>query len=117
MGTRLTILDESGNILYYGSKLVGYEDSESLSCLKYLWDIRKDFLIKDRGYEDFDDFAISMECSPFTERVCKLSIPELKEFLEHYDNDLCIHERGYYIAEEVEKEIPADVEYVWLEWG
>lgn len=116
MGTRLTILDEQDNILYYGSKLVGYVESESLSCLRYLWDIRSDYL-NEHGYDSFKHFAGFLEYAPCIEKVCKLSIPELKEFLRLYDDDLAIHEREYAIAEEVEKAIPADVEYVWIEWG
>lgn len=115
MGTRLTIFDEQDNILFYGSKLVGYVDSESLSCLKYLWKIRSEHF-KEDGYDDFKDFAEHLEVAPCIEKVCKLSISELKEFLRLYDDDLVIHEREYFIAEEVEKEIPADVEYVWIEW-
>ena len=117
MGVRLTILDEQDNILFYGSKLFGYEASETLTSLKYLWDIKSDYLIKDRGYEDFDDFAISIEAYTYCDKLCKLSIPELKEFIKLYDEDLIRHDRDYSIAEEVEKAIPTNVEYVWLEWG
>lgn len=116
MGTRLTILDEQDNILYYGSKLVGYEDSERLSCLKYLWDIRSGDLIRG-GYYDFTYFAQCMEAMIVCDKLVKLSIPELKGFLRLYDDDLVIHGREYLIAEEVEEVIPADVEYVWIEWG
>lgn len=117
MGTRLTIKDEQDNILYYGSKLVGYVDAEELSCIKYLWDIRKNFLIKEFEVDSFADFADVFSWAHWVNKVCKLSISELKEFLKRYDEDLCVHEREYYIAEEVEKSIPADVKYVWIEWG
>ena len=117
MGTRLTILDEQDNILFYGSKLYGYEDSKRLSSLKYLWDIKSDYLIKERGYYDFEDFAVCMEVSTMCDKLCKLSITELKEFLKLYDDDLLTHGREYTITEAVEKEISSDVEYVWLEWG
>lgn len=118
MGVRLTILDEKDNMLFYGSKLYGYVDNlEQSKSLKYLWDIHSEFLIKERGYEDYEDFVICMEIVHWTEKVVKLSIPQLKEYLRLYDEDLKKWGREYTISDEVEKAIPADVEYVWLEWG
>lgn len=118
MGDRLTIRDEQDNMLYYGSKLYGYvDDLEESKSLKYLWDIKSDYLIKEHGYEDFEDFALSMNCYTYCDKLCKITIPQLKEFLRLYDEDLQMCGIPYVIAEEAEKEIPADVEYVWLEWG
>ena len=118
MGIRLTILDEKGKMLYYGSKLYGYVgDLEQSKSLKYLWDTCSEFLINERGYEDFEDFAICMEIVNWSEKVVKLSIPQLKEFLKFYDEELKKWGREYTISEEAAKSIPKDVEYVWLEWG
>jgi hypothetical protein len=118
MGVRLTILDENDNILYYGSKLYGYVDSlEQSKSLKYLWDNHSEFLIKERGFEDYEDFVLSMEIVYWTEKTVKLSIPQLKEYLKLYDEDLKTWGREYTISDEAEKEIPAGVESVWLEWG
>ena len=118
MGTRLTILDEQDNILFYGSKLYGYESNlEESKSLKYLWDTCSEFLIEERGYEDYEDFVICMEIVNWSEKVVKLSIEQLREFITLYDDDLKKWGREYTISDEVEKEIPANVEYVWLEWG
>lgn len=116
MGVRLTILDEEDNILFYGSKLYGYEDLENSKSAKYLWDIKSEFLINERNFKDFDDFASCMEIEG-CDKVCKLSIAELKEFLRLYDEDLKMYQKNYTISDSVWKEIPDDVKYVWLEWG
>lgn len=112
MGMRLTITDDKENTLFYGSKLVGYVESETLSCLKYLWEVRMNEL----GFKSFEEFAVYMEDAPFMEKVCNLSIEELTAFLERYDEDLKKHGREYTISEEALNQIPSDVASVWLEW-
>ena len=118
MGVRLTILNEEDDILYYGSKLYGYvDDLEESKSLKYLWDIKSEYLIKEHDYKDFEDFALSMNAYTYCDKLCKITIPQLKEFLKLYDEDLQACGRPYVIAEEAMAEIPSNIEYVWLEWG
>ncbi len=118
MGVRLTIKSKTDEMFFYGSKLYGYVgDLTGLKSLRYLWEIKGDFLTKERGYENFEEFAELMDVITHCDNLCELSIPELTEFLRLYDEDLQHCGREYTISDEALSEIPKGVELVWIEWG
>lgn len=118
MGIRLTIKSKTDEMLYYGSKLYGYVgDLTGLKSLRYLWEIKGDFLTKERGYENFEEFAELMDVVTACDNLCELTISQLTEFLRLYDEDLEDCGREYTICDVALLTIPNGVESVWIEWG
>ena len=130
MGTRLAILDESGNVLFYGSKLYGHISQErayELKSAQYLWDIKSDELMAghgdEPGFESRRAFFVWVWYVVSADRVVKLSISELKEFIRLYDEDMksvlgrnhtqeeLEFKYGYPISDRVEASIPVNMRY------
>ena len=56
MGDRLTITDERGNDIFYGTKLFGYVgDLKNSQSLMFLWSLE----CVRKSYIDFDDFKLN----------------------------------------------------------
>ena len=90
MGTRLNIEDKDGNELFYGTKFYGYiEDIERCKSVEYLWRVCNEELSKD--FCDFEEFCDFLYIVWSSERVCKLTVPQLMEFVKLYDEDLAEH--------------------------
>lgn len=114
MGTRLTIEDEDGNILFYGTKFYGYTDIRYCKSTEYLWRECYEELSKD--FDDFEEFVEHFEYVFVTAPMCKMTIPQLMGFIKAYDEDLAEHGWDYRVSDNI-KPIPPGVEFVWLSWG
>ena len=113
MGTRLTIEDNDGNILFYGTKLYGYTDISYCKSTEYLWRVCYEELSK--NFDDIEDFSEYFEHTWSTERMCKMTTKQLMGFIKAYDEDLAEHGWVYKVSDNIS--IPSGVEFVWLSWG
>ena len=113
MGTRLTIEDKDGNELFYGTKFYGYTDISYCKSAEYLWEVCYEELSKD--FDDFAEFVEFFEYVYSTDRMCKMTIPQLMGFIKAYDEDLADHGWDYKVSDNVT--IPPGIEFVWLSWG
>lgn len=110
MGVRLTITDESGNDIFYGTKLFGYvEGLTNSQSFMFLWSLE---CVK-KTYSDFDDFLSKMEYVCEYQKIGALTRPQLEEFLKLYNFDLQKYKR----EGKVEVTIPNESNEFWLEWG
>lgn len=112
MGMRLTILDNNDNMLYYGTKLYGYE-SRPLVSMRWLYYNKvctsDDFdPIGFTCYQDFVDYFDYMTSIP---KFVELSYSEATTFIDLYIKDFkkCT-------GLDIEIAIPYR-DTVWLEWG
>ena len=113
MGTRLNIEDKDGNELFYGTKFYGYiTDIEHCKSVQYLWKVCNEELSKD--FDDFEEFCDFFDCAWFTKPMCKMTVPQLMEFVRLYDEDLAEHGWDFKVAERLS--VPSCVEFVWLSW-
>ena len=113
-GSRLTIYDETGELIYYGDKLYGYvENLRKSKGLRFLWVSAG--VCEDEDFDTFEEFADFIDYMPSTGKICKLSIEQLSEFLLLYDEDAAMWEKKHTVSDKVI--IPKDIKYVWLEWG
>lgn len=110
MGDRLTITDERGNDIFYGTKLFGYVgDLKNSQSLMFLWSLE----CVRKSYIDFDDFKLKMEIVCEYQKIGVLTRPQLEEFLRLYNFDL----QKYRREGKVEITIPNESNEFWLEWG
>ena len=74
MGTRLTIEDASGSIIFYGTKLYGYADISDLKSYMYLFGLEK---LED----DWDAY------NPENWKTIRLTADQFMKFIGYYSQD------------------------------
>ena len=87
--------------------------NENLECLKYLWDVKKEYFAERYGWSKFGDLCIYYAQDY---DLCQLTYDELAKFIRLYDLDLKRCGCDYRVAESVLNTMKG-LEYVWIDWG